>query len=75
MILKDQLQRNLIVNLKEFFRFYLREASINSMSLKSLVIDTKKNEERKTVKINKKNSLESNNQDSQTKKSKWFKKR
>ena len=30
----------------------LREASINSMPLKSLVIDTKKNEERKTKKIN-----------------------
>ena len=31
----------------------LSEVSINSMSLKSLVIDTKKNEERKLIKINK----------------------
>ena len=48
----------------------LREASINSMPLKSLVIDTKKNEERKTVKINKKSSIGSNDQDRQTRKSK-----
>ena len=45
------------------------------MPLKSLVIDTKKNEERKTVKINKKSSIGSNNQDSQTRKSKRLKKR
>ena len=53
----------------------IREASINSMPLNSLAIDTKKNEERKTVKINKKSSKGSNNQDSQTRKSKRLKKR
>ena len=42
----------------------LREASINSMPLKSLVFDTNKYENRKTVKINKKSSIGSNNQES-----------
>ena len=80
-IQRDQLQRNLTQNSKEFLKSFdlrpkdLREASINSMPLKSLVIDTKKNEERKTVKINKKSSIVSNNQDSQTRKSKRLKKR
>ena len=45
------------------------------MPLKSLVIDTKKNEERNTVKINKKSSIDSNNQDNQTRNSKSLKKR
>ena len=53
----------------------LREASINSIPLKLLVIDTKKNEERKTVKINKKFVIGSNNKDGQTRKSKRLKKR
>ena len=52
----------------------LKEASINTMPLKSLVIDTKKNEKRKNVKISKKSIIVSNNQDSQTRKSKRFKK-
>ena len=40
------------------------------MPFKSQVIDNKKNEERKTVKIDKKCSIGSNNQDGQTRKSK-----
>ena len=53
----------------------LREASINSIPLKSLVIDTKKNEERKSAKVNKKNSTGSNNQESKSRKPTRFKKR
>ena len=45
------------------------------MPLESLVIDTKRNEERKTEIINKKSSIGSNNQDSQTRKPKGLKKR
>ena len=45
------------------------------MPLKSLVIDTKKNEERKSAKVNKKNSTGSNNQESKSRKPTRFKKR
>ena len=54
--------------------FDLREASINSIPFISLVINTKKNEERKTVKINKKSGIDPNIQDRQIRKSKRLKK-
>ena len=53
----------------------LREASINSMPLKSLVINMQKKDVKKCVKSNKKNSSCLNSQDTQVKKSKRSKKR
>ena len=53
----------------------LREASINSMPLKSLVIKTQKKDIKKNVKANKKNSVCKNIPDVPVKKSKRLKKR
>ena len=80
-IQRDQLQRNLTQNSKEFLKKFdlkskdLREASINSMPLKSLVIETQKKDIKKNVKANKKNSMCKNIPDIPVKKSKRLKKR